>query len=72
MISALNSIKTKFNLITKGKFINQSKPLGRWNIDYCNKKIDRKIDMSNEDHCGCCSEYIKVKREKDIVKNNKI
>jgi hypothetical protein len=30
------------------------KPLGRWNIDYCNKKIDRKIELSNEDHCGPC------------------
>ena len=23
------------------------KPMGRWNIDYCNKKIDNKIDLSN-------------------------
>jgi hypothetical protein len=28
--------------------------LGRWKIDYCNKKINRKIDMSNTDHCGPC------------------
>lgn len=28
--------------------------LGRWNIDYCNKKINRKIDLSNTDHCGPC------------------
>jgi len=32
----------------------QIKVLGRWQIDYCNKKIDRKIDYSNEDHCGTC------------------
>jgi hypothetical protein len=32
----------------------QAKVLGRWQIDYCNKKIDKKIDLSNEDHCGPC------------------
>ena len=25
-------------------------PMGRWNIDYCHKKINNKIDLSNEDH----------------------
>ncbi len=29
--------------------------LGRWNIDYCEKKINKKIDLSNEDHCGTCN-----------------
>jgi hypothetical protein len=28
--------------------------LGRWNIDYCSKKINRKIDLSNYDHSGPC------------------
>jgi len=37
------------------------RPMGRWNIDYCNKKINRKIDLSNEDHCGPCGQYIKTK-----------
>jgi hypothetical protein len=32
--------------------------LGRWKIDYCNVKINRKIDLSNEDHCGPCGQYI--------------
>ena len=40
------------------------KPLGRWNIDYCNKKIDQKIDLSNEDHCGPCGQYIISKSTK--------
>ncbi len=31
--------------------------LGRWNIVYCEKKINKKIDLSNEDHCGTCSNY---------------
>ncbi len=32
-------------------------PLGRWKIDYCNKKINKKVDYSNEDHCGACNQY---------------
>jgi len=42
-------------------FLNKKdfKPLlGRWNIDYCDKKINNKIDLSNEDHCGPCGQYI--------------
>lgn len=30
------------------------KPLGRWQLEYCSKKIDIKIDLANEDHCGSC------------------
>ena len=55
------------------------KPMGRWNIDYCNTKTNTKIDLSNEDHCGPCGQYaiIKInmkneninKDEKDIKAN---
>ena len=41
------------NLITKDKKI-----LGRWNIEYCDKKLNSKIDLSNEDHCGPCGQYV--------------
>ena len=37
--------------------------LGRWNLDYCHKRIKNKVDSANEDHCGTCSQY-KVKKEK--------
>lgn len=37
-------------------------PLGRWNLDYFKEKVDNKIDLANEDHCGVCSEYSKEKR----------
>jgi hypothetical protein len=37
---------------------NEKKVLGRWNIDYCDKKMNHKIDLSNEDHCGPCGQYI--------------
>ena len=53
------------------KFISKEylKPLGRWKIDYCITKINTKIDLSNEDHCGSCGEYAKTKID---LKNNKI
>jgi hypothetical protein len=36
--------------------LNKQKPtqLGRWNLDYCDKKIDLKVKRSNNDHCGSC------------------
>lgn len=43
------------------KFTNKipdSRPLGRWNIDYCTKRTNTKIDLANEDHCGPCGQYI--------------
>jgi hypothetical protein len=52
------------------------KPLGRWNIDYCSKKIDQKIDLSNEDHCGPCGQYVISKihipelKDKNITNQN--
>ena len=34
----------------------QIKHLGRWNIENCAEKINKKIDFSNEDHCGPCGQ----------------
>jgi hypothetical protein len=34
--------------------------MGRWNIDYCQKKTNHKIDWSNEDHCGPCGQHALV------------
>ncbi len=31
--------------------------LGRWNLTKCDKIRNNKIDLSNEDHCGTCSQY---------------
>lgn len=33
------------------------KPVGRWRIEECNKAMNQKIDLSNEDHCGPCGQY---------------
>ena len=44
------------------------KPIGRWRIENCNKQMNSKIDLSNEDHCGPCGQYalskIKTKDKK--------
>ena len=39
--------------------------LGRWNVDYSDPRsaeiINKKIDLSNEDHCGVCNNTINFK-----------
>jgi hypothetical protein len=51
------------------------KPLGRWKIEDCNKKMNHKIDLSNEDHCGPCGQYalekIEFKNKNILSKNGK-
>ena len=67
--------------IIKNIFIrNYSKPapLGRWKIETCNIKLNNKIDLSNEDHCGTCGEYginknsITILQGKNKVKNKNL
>ena len=52
------------NIISK----QENKPLGRWNIDYCNIKTNQKVDLSNEDHCGPCGQYAITKITKPVDK----
>jgi len=40
------------------------KPVGRWRTENCEKQLKRKIELSNEDHCGPCSEYVLKKVKK--------
>jgi hypothetical protein len=51
------------------KFIPKElpKPVGRWRIESCNTQMNHKIDLSNEDHCGPCGQYVLEKME---LKNN--
>jgi hypothetical protein len=45
------------------------KLLGRWNLDYCVVKLDKKINLTNEDHCGPCGQYnVITKEEKEKEK----
>jgi hypothetical protein len=55
------------------KMIKEDKKiLGRWHIEYCDKKMNNKIDLSNEDHCGPCGQYILDKTKKDIDINKNV
>ena len=55
------------------RFIKDDKKiLGRWTIEHCDIKMNNKIDLSNEDHCGPCGQYIlnkssEIKDDKYIV-----
>jgi len=51
---------------------NISPPLGRWRIEDCNTKMNYKVDLSNEDHCGPCGQYAldKIEIEKNIQIEN--
>jgi hypothetical protein len=51
-------------------FLNESpKPIGRWKIESSNYKINTKIDLSNEDHCGSCRQYALTKIDNDKPQN---
>jgi hypothetical protein len=39
------------------------KPVGRWRIENCDKVMNNKVDLSNEDHCGPCGQYALEKIE---------
>lgn len=56
------------NLIQK--FIKEDKKiLGRWNLESCDKKMNNKIDLSNEDHCGPCGQYMLGKTQNNMHNN---
>ena len=58
------------NLLQKQK-VTTPNQLGRWKLDYCNKKLNRKVDLSNEDHCGPCGQYINTKIKNNLEENLK-
>lgn len=56
--------------IIKNLLYKDKRVLGRWNIEYCDKKMNNKIDLSNEDHCGPCGQYI-LDKTKTVNYSNK-
>jgi hypothetical protein len=48
------------------------KPIGRWRLEECNVKINNKIDLSNEDHCGPCGQYVLEKIKSNNNQNTNI
>lgn len=63
-IKAFNSVIK--NLLSK----DLPKPVGRWGMEACNIKINHKVDLSNEDHCGPCGQYALSKIESKIESKN--
>jgi hypothetical protein len=64
-------IKNIKSIRTLNKFLQKDvpKPIGRWKIEQCNKKVNHKIDLSNEDHCGPCGEYaLGMRNQKEKTK----
>jgi hypothetical protein len=69
---------TKMKYITK--FLKSFQPhetkrvLGRWSVINSEKQISYKVDLSNEDHCGTCANYILEKRgpnvKEDVTQKN--
>ena len=56
-------MKNIISLIKKIFTNDLPKPMGRWRIENCNKQMNSKIDLSNEDHCGPCGQYALTKIE---------
>lgn len=66
--SLLYTIK-QFSLYTiYNKMFKSTDPiiLGRWKVENCNYRVNKKIDFSNYDHCGPCG---KIKILSDKSKN---
>jgi hypothetical protein len=62
---------TQFLMIIRNIFqkTNFKPPLGRWNIETCDKKLNNKIDLANQDHCGPCGKYIRIVKFNESVKS---
>jgi hypothetical protein len=61
------------NVITKIFQKKVSNPIGRWRIEQCNIKMNHKVDLSNEDHCGPCGQYALTKifnKNKNVENKN--
>jgi hypothetical protein len=43
--------------------------LGRWHLNDCNLRINKKVDNANVDHCGPCGQYDQppIKNKKKII-----
>ena len=47
-------------------------PVGRWSIEKCDIKMNNKIDLSNEDHCGPCGQYALTKADLNVQTHQRI
>jgi len=61
-------IRSIINTLKKNIPEEKAKVLGRWKIENCSKRMNSKVDMANEDHCGPCGEYAITKRKSETYK----
>jgi len=54
-------MKFVINLVKRILSKEKPKVMGRWTTESCHTKINNKIDLSNEDHCGPCGKYALTK-----------
>ncbi len=62
------------SLLNRTISVGDKKVLGRWSLDYCNNKINNKIDWSNVDHCGPCGseqKQIQIETKIELDHNDK-
>lgn len=53
----MNSVQSLIRKINNLLFSETRHYLGRWRIDYCEKRLENKVSWTNEDHCGTCSRF---------------
>ena len=63
----MNRVRTLIQRILKNDLPRN--PTGRWNLEYCDRKLSYKVGLSNEDNCGACNQYALTKNE---LKNKNI
>ncbi len=51
-------------------YSQQAAILGRWSRESCDIKTYRRVDLSNEDHCGVCTENTTPITNATISTNN--
>jgi hypothetical protein len=66
-------MKILFNTITRFISTKPKTPMyGRWCLDYDHSIQDRKVYLTNMDHCGCCENIItEIKSKFDNIEKNK-
>lgn len=67
IIQLIESKKDMATKMIESRMIEPKKNLGRWNLDYCDKKIEYKVNWTNEDHCGPCGDYILQKQAPEPI-----
>ena len=70
-IYIVHNMKYIQTMLTRLFVKEEKKVLGRWSIDHCDRKLNNKIDLSNEDHCGPCGQYILKKSFNHIITKTK-